>query len=63
MAASICTITAVVSWWVKPYLFGVGMVSKVMGIDPDWDKVATTASKGISLAHQRDRQADAKRRT
>lgn len=47
MAQMNLTITIKRSWWVMPYLYGVQLFSELTGMEPDYDKVAATALRGL----------------
>jgi hypothetical protein len=49
MAASAMMLTIKQSWWVMPYINAVVLLSQITGLEPDYDKVANTALKGISI--------------
>jgi hypothetical protein len=43
------TITIKRAWWVMPYLYGVQLFSELPGMEPDYDKVAATALRGLKV--------------
>ncbi|WP_154232532.1 hypothetical protein [Pseudomonas syringae] len=47
MASVTLTITIRRAWWVMPYIYGVQLFSELTGMDPDYDKVAATALRGL----------------
>ena len=49
MAQMNMTITIKRSWWVLPYLYGVQLFSELTGKTPDYDKVAATVMRGLTL--------------
>ena len=49
MACMTLTITIKRAWWVTPYLYGVQWFSELTGMEPDYDKVAATALRGLKL--------------
>lgn len=44
------TLRVRVRWWVRPYLAGVAMTSRLTGLEPDWAKVAATVRRGTYIA-------------
>jgi hypothetical protein len=49
MAQCTITVTAMVSWWVRPYIQAVALFSFATGMQPDVDKVASTCMRGVRL--------------
>jgi hypothetical protein len=49
MARMSLTITIKCAWWVTPYIYGVQMFSDLTGMEPNYDKVAATAMRGLRL--------------
>lgn len=49
MASCSLTLTVKQSWWVMPYISAVALFSQITGLEPDYDKVASTALKEISI--------------
>ena len=45
----IVTVRITVAWWVRWYLAGVALASKVTGAAPDMDKVGAVVLKGIKV--------------
>jgi hypothetical protein len=49
MAKTTMTLTIKRAWWVLPYLYGVQLFSEATGMEPDYDKVAATCLRGMSV--------------
>ncbi len=43
------TIRSRLAWWVRPYLAAVDCFAKMFGLQPDVEKVARVAAKGIRM--------------
>lgn len=44
------TVTVRLAWWVMPYMNAVARFSELVGLDPDVDKVVSTAMRGVKLS-------------
>ena len=49
MARATVTLTVKVAWWVRPYLYGVVLMSRLTGFEPDLDKVEVVVLKGLRV--------------
>lgn len=43
------TFTIRFSWWVKPYLCGVLLMSRLTGLQPDPDRVGAWVKRGMTM--------------
>lgn len=37
------------AWWVKPYIYGRALLSRLTGIEPDFDKMTDFCMKGVKV--------------
>lgn len=49
MALTTVTISIKVAWWVKPYLCGVLLMSRLTGLQPDPDRVGAWVQRGMIM--------------
>jgi hypothetical protein len=54
MARSKITLRVRVRWWVRPYLAGVALTSRLTGLEPDWKKVAAHVRRGTYVTLEQD---------
>jgi hypothetical protein len=49
MTQTSITITLKWRWWLKSYLFGVLLMARLVGREPNWDRVQYWIGKGIKF--------------
>lgn len=47
-----------VAWWLRWYLLGVILMSKLTGLEPDWDKVEVWMDRAIKITPLGDEDGD-----
>jgi hypothetical protein len=49
VAVSKLTLEIRVAWWLRLYLYGVVITSRVTGLEPDWSKVKRMIGRGVTV--------------